>query len=443
MNKIWLIVQREYITRVKNKTFLLTTFLAPIGIVLFAAALGFVMSSGSDEQKQIVVIDQSNLLEGEVKATNNIVFTFTSDDLDKSLEAYKEGSNDGVLVITTLSDATASKYVVNFHSDDQLALDESSRLERSISKKVRNFKLRELEISEELLSNLDTDISINPNTVTSDKKVSSITSAVGGILGGIVGYAMFFIILIYGMQVMRSVMEEKINRIVEVIISSVKPFQLMMGKVIGVGLVGLTQITIWLLLTVVLFTVGSTFFGLDAGMAAPSLDPELQAQAEAVLSSDSGKDKIAQIFTELSQLNWWKIIPLTIFYFLAGYFAYASLFAAIGSAVGEDINEANSLTMPIMLPLVFAVYIGVSAIQAPNSTVAVWGSMIPLLSSIVMPTRLPMDPPMWQIAVSVLSLIAFVVFFTWLAGRIYRVGILMYGKKASFKELAKWIFYKG
>ena len=234
---------------------------------------------------------------------------------------------------------------------------------------MRNFKLKELEISEELLSNLDTDISITPKTVKSDKKVSSITSAVGGILGGIVGYAMFFIILIYGMQVMRSVMEEKISRIVEVVISSVKPFQLMMGKVIGVGLVGLTQITIWLLLSIVLFTIGSTFFGLDASMATPSLDPELQAQAEAVLSSDSGKEKIAQVMGELSQLNWWKIIPLTLFYFFAGYFAYASLFAAVGSAVGEDINEANSLTMPIMLPLIFAVYIGVSAIQAPNSSV--------------------------------------------------------------------------
>jgi len=428
MNKIWLIVKREYSTRVKNKTFLLTTFLAPLGIVVFMAALTLVMSSESDDQKQIVVIDQTNLLEGEVKATSNIDFVFTKENLDQSLEAYKAGENDGVLVISPLSDPTAPKYVVNFHSDDQLALDESNRLERSISKKVRNFKLRELDISEELLSNLDTNISINPNTVKSDKKVSSITSAVGGILGGVVGYAMFFIILIYGMQVMRSVMEEKINRIAEVIISSVKPFQLMMGKVIGVGLVGLTQISIWLILGIAVFTIGSTVFGLDASMATPNLDPELQAQAQAAMSSNSGKEKIAQIMTELGQLNWWKIIPLTLFYFFAGYFAYASLFAAIGSAVGEDINEANSL---------------VSAVQAPNSTVATWGSMIPLLSSIVMPTRLPMDPPMWQIAVSMISLLAFVVFFTWLAGRIYRVGILMYGKKASFKELAKWIFYKG
>lgn len=440
MNKIWLIIKREYSTRVKNKTFLLTTFLAPLGIVVFGGALGLIMSSESDEKKEIVVVDQSNLLNGEVNATDNITFTFTNDDLASSIEAYKEGSNDGVLEILPINDPTTSKYNVDFHSDEQLALDESSKLERSISKKVRNYKLRELNISEELLSNLDTDISIQPNMVKSDKKVSSITSVVGGVLGGVVGYAMFFIILIYGMQVMRSVMEEKISRIVEVIISSVKPFQLMMGKVIGVGLVGLTQISIWLVLMVIFFTVGSSFFGMDASMAAPNIDPELQAQAEAALSN---KDQIGLILSELAQLNWWKIIPLTLFYFLAGYFAYASLFAAIGSAVGEDINEANSLTMPIMMPLVFAVYIGIKAIESPNSSVAVWGSMIPLLSSIVMPTRLPMDPPMWQIAVSVLSLLAFVVFFTWLAGRIYRVGILMYGKKASFKELAKWIFYKG
>lgn len=161
---------------------------------------------------------------------------------------------------------------------------------------------------------------------------------------------------------------------------------------------------------------------------------------EAVMSD---QDTITQVLRELAALNWFKIIPLTIFYFLAGYFAYASLFAAIGSAVGEDINEANSLTMPVMMPLIFATYIGVSAISAPNSSMAVWASMTPLLSSIVMPVRLPMDPPLWQILVSIVSLILFVVFFIWLAGRIYRVGILMYGKKASMKELAKWIFYKG
>lgn len=440
MSKIWLIIKREYITRVKNKTFLLTTFLGPLGFLLFFAALGFVMSRESDELKKITVLDQSNLLNGEVKATNNIEFDFANISLEDALEKYKAGESNGVLEVVAIADPKKTKYSVNFHSDDQLALDETNRLERSISKKVRNYKLRALDIDESALEYLDTDVSVNPLTVESDKKVTSLTNKVGGVLGGVVGYAMFFIILIYGMQVMRSVMEEKINRIVEVLISSVKPFELMMGKVVGVGLVGLTQVTIWLLLIPAIFFIGSSVFGIDTNVGTPAMDPEAQAQVEAMMGN---QDEITKILQELMQLNWWKIIPLTLFYFLAGYFAYASLFAAIGSAVGEDINEANSLTFPVMMPLMFAVYIGMNAVSAPNSSMAVWSSMIPLLSSIVMPVRLPMDPPMWQILVSIVSLIAFVVFFIWLAGRIYRVGILMYGKKASFKELAKWIFYKG
>lgn len=439
MSKIWLIIKREYITRVKNKTFLLTTFLGPLGLILLMGALTFVMSRESDEVKKITVLDSSNLLNGEVKSTKNIEFDFANISLDEALEKYKNGESDGVLDVVAIQDPTKTKYTVNYHSDDQLALDETSRLERSISKKVRNYKLRALDIDEAALKHLDTDVSVKPLTVLSDKKVTSLTNKVGGALGGIVGYALFFIILIYGMQVMRSVMEEKINRIVEVLISSVKPFELMMGKVVGVGLVGLTQVSIWLISMAVIYFVSLSFFGIDPNVDVSTLDPEAKAQMEATI----GNMDFISIFSELAQLNWWKIIPLTIFYFLAGYFAYASLFAAIGSAVGEDINEANSLTFPIMMPLMFAVYIGLNAVSAPNSSMAVWSSMIPLLSSIVMPVRLPMDPPMWQILVSVVSLIAFVVFFIWLAGRIYRVGILMYGKKASFKELAKWIFYKG
>jgi ABC-2 type transport system permease protein len=164
--------------------------------------------------------------------------------------------------------------------------------------------------------------------------------------------------------------------------------------------------------------------------------------SDAVLAEVSSKEKIGQILLELKRMNWYLILPLTLFYFLAGYFAYSALFAAIGSAVGEDINEANSLTFPIMMPLMFSMYIGLSAINAPDSSLAVWASMIPLLSSIVMPVRLPFDPPWWQILISVISLIAFTILIVWVAARIYRVGILMYGKKATFKELSKWLFYK-
>lgn len=439
MNKIWLVTQREYLSRVKNKTFILTTLLAPLGIIVFMAAVVLVMSTGSDKKKVISVIDPSELLEKDLTSRDNLVFKFSDKSLNEEIEAYKSKSIAGILEIPALKDSTSVTYSYKYHSDNQLAMDETFSIERAISKKIRNYKLKKLNINANTLKSLDTDVTAIPVTILEDKKISSITTAVSSALGGIVGYAMFFIILIYGMQVMRSVMEEKINRIVEVLISSVKPFELMMGKVIGVGLVGLTQIGIWIVLMPLIYIVGAAIFGISPGMMGEMHTGDLPLD-QIQLSS---QDKIAQIFIEIGAMNWWLILPLTLFYFLAGYFAYSALFAAIGSAVGEDINDASSLTLPIMMPLMFSMYIGFSAINAPDSSLAVWSSMIPLLSSIVMPVRLPFDPPWWQIAISVVSLIIFTIFLVWLAARIYRVGILMYGKKASFKELSKWLFYKG
>jgi ABC-2 type transport system permease protein len=206
-----------------------------------------------------------------------------------------------------------------------------------------------------------------------------------------------------------------------------------------VALVGLTQIGIWMILMPLIMIIGTTLFGLNADNMSQINTGNMPVEEMAM----SSQDKIAQVFIEIKAMNWWKILPLTLFYFLGGYFAYSALFAAIGSAVGEDINEAQSLTLPVMMPLMFSMYIGFSAVNAPDSSLAVWSSMIPLLSSIVMPVRLPFDPPWWQIGVSMVSLIIFSIFLVWIAARIYRVGILMYGKKASFKELAKWVFYKG
>lgn len=439
MDKIWLITKREYSTRVKNKTFLLTTFLAPIGFLIFFIALGFVMSRGSDTKKTIYVMDQQNLLSNKLDSRNNLNFVFTNEDLESLKKKYEAEEMDGILELKAIEQSDIADYDVLYHSDDQLAIDESSAISREIKKQVRNFKLKALNIDENKLNSLETKVTIVPKTILKETEISTMTGVVGSILGGVVGYVLFFVILIYGMQVMRSVMEEKINRIVEVLISSVKPFELMMGKVIGVGLVGLTQIGLWAVLFPIIFGIGSSFFNVETGPSIVDLanNPDIPAEA-----MQEGTAKIAMILKEIGNMNWFKILPLLIFYFLGGYFAYASLFAAVGSAVGEDINEAQSLTLPIMLPLIFAVYIGVSAVSAPHGTIAVWASIIPLLSSIVMPVRLPSDPATWQIVLSVVLLILFVIFFVWLAGRIYRVGILMYGKKASFKELAKWIFYK-
>ncbi len=439
MNKIWLITQREYLTRVKNKTFIITTFLAPLGIVLFMGIVIFVMNIGSDKQKTINVYDPSNLLQHELKTRDNLIFKFDESPIASQIKLYEEGKINGIIELPPIIDSLTPKYIYKYHSDDQLALDENLSIESAISKKIRNYKLQKLNIDAEVLKKLDTEISSEPITISKDKKITSITTIVSSILGGIVGYAMFFIILLYGMQVMRSVMEEKINRIVEVLISSVKPFELMMGKVIGVGLVGLTQIGIWLVLMPLLYLLATLLFGINMDNLETLQSQGIPPEAMELSTSQ----EIGRIFLELKSMNWWVLLPLTLFYFLAGYFAYAALFAAIGSAVGEDINEANSLTLPVMMPLMLAIYIGFSAINAPDSSLAVWSSMIPLLSSIVMPVRLPFDPPWWQIAVSVMALILFTIFVVWLAGRVYRVGILMYGKKASFKELSKWIFYKG
>jgi len=438
MNNIWIITKREYFSRVKSKTFLLTTFLTPLGIVLFMAAIAFIFSRGSDDIKNISVYDPSNLTEQSLRTRSNLKLTYSDVSLDEMFEQYEQEEIAGILEIVPMESPQAREYKAIYHSDDQLAIDESLSIESALSKQIRKYKLISLDIDEETLKTLETDVSISPKTIKSDKKITSITSIVSGALGAVVSYAMFFIILLYGAQVMRSVMEEKINRIVEVLISSVKPFELMFGKVLGVGLVGLTQILIWLVLLFGITMIAAPLLGIDPNTISNPQSMGLPSEA----MQEMPMEKMNAVIAELMSMNWWKILPLIILYFFGGYFTYAALFAAVGSAVGEDINEANSLTLPVMMPLMFAFYVGFAAMRAPDSTMAVWASMLPLFSSIVMPVRLPFDPPIWQIAVSIISMILFMVLLIWVAAKIYRVGILMYGKKASFRELGKWLLYK-
>lgn len=246
---------------------------------------------------------------------------------------------------------------------------------------------------------------------------------------------MYMTVFIYGMMVMRSVMEEKTNRIVEVMISSVKPFQLMLGKIIGVGAVGLTQVAIWAILIPTMSFLVTLLFGFDSAQMNTSMPA-------AEINPDDTEAMIALAMGELTGQNWALILPLFILYFLGGYFLYSSLFAAVGSAMGDDLGEGQALTLPITIPVIIAFYIMFVAVQAPNSSLAVWASIFPLFSPIVMPARLAFEPPMWEILLSIAVLIASCTFFVWLSGRIYRVGILMYGKKVTFKELGKWLFYR-
>lgn len=248
---------------------------------------------------------------------------------------------------------------------------------------------------------------------------------------------MYIVIFVYGSMVMRSVMEEKINRIVEVVISSVKPFTLMLGKIIGVGLVGLTQLTIWMILIPILLVIVSATVGVDTTSTSGDAE-EIIKQMEA-----SGQFNIPLLITEIKSLNWLLIVPSFVIFFLGGYFIYSSLFAAVGSAIGDDLGEGQQLMMPIIIPVILAFIMVPAVFNDPDGPIAVFGSMFPLFSPIVMSARLPFDPPVWQVLLSIVILIASVIFMTWMAGRIYRVGILMYGKKVNFKELGKWLFYKG
>ena len=440
MNNINLIIGREYWTRVKSKMFLLTTFLAPIALVVVYGILGYLMTRGSDQIKNISIIDNAGLTENIDLEKNNLKFSIETKGLDALLEDYKSGNIDGVIELPTL-DSSTSKYDIVYHSDEALAIDEMLSIERLFSKEVRDFKIKAFGIDQERLGLIDTDISIDPQNVKeTEKEISSITSTVSSVLGGVVGTLLFVVIFVFGTQVMRGVNEEKINRIVEVIISSVKPFELMLGKVVGIGLVGLTQFAIWAVLITVISIAASAFLGLGTSGMEELANNEV---AQEMMADEGMKAQAQNIINELGKINWALIIPLYFFYFIAGYMLYASVFAAVGAAAGDDINEAQSLTTVVMLPLMAAFYVGIAAISAPNSSVSVWASIIPITSPVVMPIRLANNPPLWEIGLSVLLCLLTVLFFIWLAARIYRVGILMYGKKASFKELGKWVFYKG
>ena len=330
------------------------------------------------------------------------------------------------------------KYTSYYYSESSLGLDKRVDIQQKLRKHYRNFKIEEFALDKKKMESVDVDIAFQPEPLDDDGvKESSMAAYVKAAIGGGLAFVMYMAVFIYGMMVMRSVSEEKVSRIVEVMISTVKPFQLMLGKIIGVGAVGLTQVTIWGIL-LPLITFVASFFIDPAASQTSAAD-----MAAAGIDQQDLMYQMTLAMNELGEQNWWKIAPVFLIFFLGGYFLYSSLFAAVGSAVGEDTGESQSLTIPITIPILIAFYIMFVAIRAPQSALAVWASIFPLFSPIVMPARLAFDPPVWQVLLSIVLLIATVIFFVWLSGRIYRVGILMYGKKAGFKELAKWVFQKG
>lgn len=433
MDKLKLIIQREYWTRVKKKSFILTTLLTPFAIVLFFILVGVIFSYQGDEVTRIAVIDKANILKGTIKDEENLFFKISGDDLETLRKNYDQNEFDGILVIPELPDLMVKSITFFYYSENPPSLAIETAIKSRLESKLRDYKIEALNLEKSVLEALDTKVELDPEPIMEDgQNVSKMANVIGAGIGGVMGFIMYITVFVYGMMVMRSVMEEKTTRIVEVMISSVKPFQLMMGKIIGVGAVGLTQVAIWAILIPSMLFISNLVFGIEAPTTMnPEFAPDDDMQAMVVLAVN-----------EIQNMNWWVIFPLFILYFLGGYFLYSSLFAAVGSAMSDDMGEGQALTLPITIPVILALYIMMATVESPNSTLAIWSSIFPLFSPIVMPARLAFSPPFWEVLVSMIVLVGTCIFFVWLSGRIYRVGILMYGKKITFKELGKWLFYK-
>jgi ABC-2 type transport system permease protein len=446
MNKLWLIIKREYLTRVTKKSFILVTILAPLGIGLIMFVAGYLASSSAQATKNIVVIDKSNVIDLDHMESSYLTFVLSDESIgDMKLKYDKEGY-DPLLFVPPFPDLNSKNHQIEYYSKEKLSLPTIESIERRVEKAFEEYKLDNSEVDRQALENLEINIGLEngllnetDDSIKGDKS-SKISSMIATGLSYIMGFLMYMVIFIFGGMVMRSVMEEKINRIVEVMISSVKPFQLMLGKIVGVGLVGLTQLSIWIILIPIIMTVVTMTMGPE--MAGGSTEMAQATEMVNDLSQESDDFSIAKLIQEVKNQNWLLILPSFIIYFLGGYFIYSSLFAAVGSAIGDDLGEGQQLMFPIVIPVIIALVMVPAVFSNPDGPLAVFGSMFPLFSPILMPARLPFEPPIWQVLLSILILIGSVIFMIWLAGRIYRIGIFMYGKKVSFKEIAKWIFYK-
>lgn len=432
MNKIWLVLQREYLTRVKKRSFLLTTILVPLIIIGFYAAIIAISISGSTNSQKIAVIDEDSLFNGKISVPNGdqANFTFIQNETEQSFkEKYKAQGYTSFLYVPKLNIDKPSG--IKLHSQAAVSLSDKGKIENIINKAIETKRMVAAQIDPEKYKAISADMSVD-NTIDSANGEKKAVAGVAYAFSFAAGILIYMILLIYGMMVMRGVMEEKVNRIAEVIVSSVKPFQLMLGKIIGIGAVGLTQFGIWLILMFVL------------QMIIPAIFPGLFHQMAAVKAAQPGgqENMLLTISEGIKSLPIGLMVFCFVFYFLGGYLIYASLFAAVGSAVSEDQQEAQQLTFPIMMPIILGFVIMTKAVNDPNSGLALFGSLFPLTSPIVMMGRIAYSPPAWQIILSMVLLILGFLFFTWLTAKIYRTGILMYGKKITWKEMWKWAFRK-
>lgn len=442
-NKVGIVVGREYSDRVKKKSFLLITFLSPIFFAALCILPSLIMIGAKEEAKKIAVVDKSGIVLPILEDSEAATYSdFSSYDPDSLKTKLADLGMDAELYVSAIDTATKNVTAVTY-SGKPLGVDLVENLEGKVNDAVEDYRIDSYGIDglKNILSDVEPDIHLATITLGEDGEEKITSSEIYMLISMLLGIIIYMFIAMFGGMVMSSVIEEKSSRVVEVLVSSVKATELMFGKIIGIALVALTQFFLWIVLTLILVAAGAAIFGMDsisAGMAAAS-DPAMQAQVEQMASSDAGG--MQTIMSTLLSINWGQIVIAFVVFFVFGYLLYASLFAAIGSAV-ENEGDSSQLQLPVTIPLMIAFFIALYCFKAPDSGVVFWGSMIPFTSPIVMLARIPFGVPAWQLILSILLLV--VTFFAcgWASAKIYKAGILMYGKKSTFKDLWKWLKQK-
>jgi ABC-2 type transport system permease protein len=436
MNKIWLIMQREFLNRVQKKSFLIATILIPLIFPAIIGVLVFVSRQSEKNAKKEVIhyIDESNSF---LPDTTKFIFRKFQGSLEDAKRAYTKSEDFGLLYIPAykLSDPSG----ISLYTRINPSLDDKNAIEKLFETQIKDLKMLKLKVDQKILDSLKTNVSINTVTISESGQENSSNSGVLFGIGMAGGILMYMFIFIYGSQIMQGIIEEKTSKVVEIIVSSVRPFQLMMGKILGLASVGLLQFLIWIILMTTLTFGVLQQFGID-----PPQQQAMQQMGSAVATHQAAMNsEVANTIHQVYNLPWIKIMAVFIFYFLGGYLMYGALFAAVGSAVDSP-AEAQQFMFPITIPLLISyLSLFMFILQKPQGTVSVWLSIFPLTSPIAMVGRIGFDVPDWQLALSMILLIGGFILTVWVAGRIYRVGILMSGTKVSYKVLVKWFLQRG
>lgn len=435
MNHLSLIIKREYINKVRNKSFIIMTFLSPLIFVGIFALVGYLSSINNATIRDISIVDQSGILAKNFKDTDTEKYTVLNNvSIDDAKLLGVEGAVYGVLYIPKTASLEELATATTFYSKESPSLSIIRDIENTIESQVNTARLKQANIDADKIKALRIEVDTKQETFEG-KQTSKADAIAKLIFGGAAGYLLFMFIIIYGNMIMRSVIEEKTSRIIEIIISSVKPIKLLLGKIIGTSLAGVTQFAAWVILISILTSVVSFVFGIDPG-AAQSQQQEMITQA-----SGSSSSLFLEAYRAYEGLPLTNLVIMFLLFFVGGYLLYASLYAAIGAAVDNE-TDTQQFMIPVIMPLILSIYVGFfTVIENPHGMVSQVFSYIPFTSPVVMLMRIPFGVPIWQQVLSVTILFVTFIGMVFFAAKIYRVGILMYGKKPTYKDLLKWLKY--